>query len=331
MQAASHSADDIASPTRTAIRTGKFGRWHKNMPLSSLSYWKVGGRADLVVWPRSIDQLGELLGLLSIHQERYVVIGRATNLLISSAGVHCICIQLLNNFSQLDSDETGVTALSGAWTPRLAVEAARRGLGGIEHIAGIPGSFGGLITMNGGSLRKNIGSVVESVSALSPSGELRIYNQTDCAFEYRRSRFKASNEIIVSARLHLEPKPQSKIYQEMLEIMAARKAKFPLRLPNCGSVFMSDPVAYANFGPPGFMIEQCDLKGLRSGDAEVSPLHANFIVNHGMATSNDILHLIDIMRKSVQKRFGVSLHTEALFMDETGLIKPIDEMLDTRD
>lgn len=327
-QAAPPAADSLASQTSEVVRTGKFGDWRANMPLSSVSYWKVGGPADLVVWPRTIAQLSELLGHLNARGEPYVVIGRATNLLISSAGIRCTCIQLLNNFSQLDSNETAITALSGAWTPRLALESARRGLGGIEHAAGIPGSFGGLITMNGGSLRKGIGSVIENVTVLSRSGELRHYDRVECAFEYRHSRFKTSGEIIVSARIRLDPKPPREIYRQMLEIMAARKAKFPLGFPNCGSVFISDPIAYESFGPPGLMIEQCGLKGLRIGDAEVSPLHANFIVNRGAATSDDILNIIDIVRRRVKERFGIDLRTEALFLDPTGLIRPIDEILD---
>lgn len=310
------------------LQRGRFGQWKQNVPLSQLSYWAVGGTADLIIRPTSTSQIIELINFLYEKKIDYITVGRATNLLFSSKGVRCVCIQLLDNFSKIRIEENILEAASGAWAPRIALEAARLGLTGIEHIVGIPGTLGGLVTMNGGSLRQNIGDSIVQVTSLTPEGDILVRNAKECDFGYRQSVFKSSDEIILSASIRLTPAKRSEAFNRALDILKTRKKKFPLKLPNCGSVFISDPTVYEHLGPAGRMIEDCGLKGFRIGNAEVSQQHANFIVNHGSATSNDILSLIYYVRNKVAQRSGISLRTEPLYVQENGTITSIDAFLD---
>ncbi|SFR61732.1 UDP-N-acetylmuramate dehydrogenase [Marinobacter daqiaonensis] len=292
-----------------------------NIDLAGLSRWRVGGRADCVVAPRSLTEIRELMGYIHRHGIPYVVLGSSSNLMFADQGLRALGVHFGAGFADMRISGSSVWSQSGVWVPEFARRLARSGLEGGEHICGIPGTLGGLIYMNGGSQRKGIGDNIVEVTTVTPTGSLRRYDRKACDFRYRRSCFQSSPEIIVEARFEFTYTGQvGAIRRSMLEILGQRRRKFPRKLPNCGSVFVSNPAMYEDYGPPGAVIEQCGLKGLRRGGAQVSSLHANFIVNTGNATASDLLYLIEKIRTTVRHRTGYDMPSEVLYVTPEGRI-----------
>ena len=179
--------------------------------------------------------------------------------------------------------------------------------------------------MNGGSQRKGIGDHIKTVRTLTADGREKLYSRDDCQFRYRASIFQRINEIITEATFEFKKGDPRTIRRELLGILRSRKNKFPQKLPNCGSVFVSDPSMYDQYGPPGKVIEACGLKGTKQGGAQISPLHANFIVNNGSATAYDILHLINLIRTRVHQSTGYQMQSEAIYVGPTGKLEPAHE------
>jgi UDP-N-acetylmuramate dehydrogenase len=295
----------------------------QNVNLSKISRWKIGGKADCVVSPSSSEEVSSVVQYLFKHDLRYVVIGSTSNLLFSDKGLRAVCLKIGNLMSDFNINDETVWAQAGVWVPGFVRNVGRAGLSGIEHAVGIPGTLGGLICMNGGSQRKGIGSHIKRAIAVSPKGEIMIFTQPECEFEYRTSVFQRNRCIITELELCFEhKKPCNEIRDEMLEILMSRKNKFPQKLPNCGSTFISNPKIYGKYGPPGKIIEDLGFKGYRVGDAEVSNVHANFINNRGKATSNEVLKLIKIIREKVYDYTGFDMKSEVKYVSEFGLVRP---------
>lgn len=297
----------------------------QNVPLNEVSRWRIGGTADIVVSPRNIQELAQLRKWIFERNLPNIVFGATSNLLFDDHGLQAIAIHIGSNFATLDMQDQYITAGPGVWVPGLARTAMLAGLTGIEHTCGIPGTLGGLVCMNGGSQRKGIGTHVQLIRSVDEQGNIKEYTPVECQFSYRHSIFQNNNEVIAGIVLKLEPSTTSVAEQrlEMLKILRDRRHKFPLKLPNCGSVFVSNPAMYENYGPPGKVIEQVGLKGTRIGDAEICELHANFIVNNGNAKANDVLALINLARETVYKKTGYLMAVEAKFVATDGLIKNI--------
>jgi len=289
--------------------------------LSSLSYWKIGGPADFLVEPQSIKQLAEIRKLLNDYPEIPVLyIGDGSNLLFDDKGFRGVIVKLGNNLSRVEFDGSHVFCESGVWVPGLAYKSYRKGLTGLEHTCGIPGRLGGLIYMNGGSNRQSISENLESVILIDRLGNIETIQASNFDFSYRVSPFQSDEKIIAGAKLKLHQADIATVRHNMRAILATRRKKFPRKLPNCGSVFVSDPKMYEIIGPPGFAIEKVGLKGLRKGNAQISPLHANFIVNLGGASSADVLELINIVRQEVYKKTDFWMDCEARYVSPLGEI-----------
>jgi UDP-N-acetylmuramate dehydrogenase len=198
------------------------------------------------------------------------------------------------------------------------------GLSGLEHVVGIPGTLGGLVSMNGGSQRKSISEVVEWVRAVDRDGHIRVLSKNNCGFSYRHSVFQDTDLIIVEAALQLQYSESRIIHSNMLHNLRKRRSRFPLHLPNCGSIFRSTPEMYETIGSPGKIIEELQLKGCKIGGAEISRKHANFIVNKGRAKAQDVLRLIEIVRKRAEA-LQVDLRCEVLYADVDGTIRCAEE------
>lgn len=319
----SASTAEARPDTGAALEALLPGAVHRDVSLARISRWRIGGTADLVVRPRDIAELARLRAWLAAHDTPHVVIGATSNLLFDDAGLRVVCVQIGAAFAGLAVDGATVTAGPGVWVPGLARRAMQHGLDGIVHTCGIPGTLGGLVCMNGGSQRRGIGEVVDMVTSVDPAGAIRTRDAAACGFAYRRSVFQTNGEIIAEVRLALTPgADRGALRREMIAIMASRRRKFPQKLPNCGSVFVSNPAMYADYGPPGAVIETLGFKGRRIGDALVSPRHANFIVNAGAATARDTLALITEIRERVAAETGYRMEVEARFVDAQGRIAP---------
>ena len=299
----------------------------QNVSLSKISKWGVGGNADVLICPSTSQQLSNLRRWFYLNDIHHLTIGSTSNLLFPDEGVRAPCVQLGRCLSQVTVEEDIVYAQAGVWVPSLARRLMQAGLTGGEHICGIPGTLGGLVCMNGGSQRKGIGSNIESIESVDPTGDIVVRSAIDCGFSYRTSIYQKNNEVITSVKMKFKNGLHSNIRKDMLAILAERSRKFPRKLPNCGSVFKSNPAMYAEIGPPGLAIEKLGFKGKKQGGAQVSPQHANFIVNTGGATASDILKLISLISKKVRDRTGYYMEPEALYVRPDGKVVPIDSYL----
>ena len=291
-------------------------------PLAEHASWQIGGPADLLVEPHSVDQVAAVVRFANSHHIPLVVIGQGTNLLFDDAGLRGIVLKLGHNFSKIVVKGNRITAEAGAWVPGLARKAMLAGLAGLEHTIGIPGTLGGLVLMNGGSQRKGIGDNVRQVWIVNREGEVVVLSRKECSFSYRHSALQGTGAVVVKAELECESELPQQIRRQMLEDLRERRSKFPRKEPNCGSVFLSTGEMHASVGPPGKIIEDSGLKGMRIGNAEVSRQHANFIVNRNAATSKDVLSLIAHIRQVVRDRIGFELCCEVRYVSPDGEIMP---------
>ncbi|WP_245753989.1 UDP-N-acetylmuramate dehydrogenase [Aquisalimonas asiatica] len=297
-----------------------------NVDLASISQWKIGGIADVVLRPSSTEQVADLRRWLHDRRKGHVVVGLTSNLLFADGGLRVPCLQIGPRMGAVAINGNDVRAQAGAWVPSFARKLMKAGLTGGEHICGIPGTLGGLVCMNGGSQRNGISTNVVAVESVNQVGECSSRSVIDCGFGYRQSVFQKNNEIITSISLRFSHADRALIRENMRGILANRRRKFPRRDPSCGSVFKSDPAMYEEVGPPGQVIERLGLKGMRIGDAEISPDHANFIVNRGKACARDVLQLVALISTEVMSATGHRLVAEAHHVDESGNIKPLNSV-----
>ncbi len=299
------------------------GTFSIDEPLAAHCSWQIGGPADLLVEPSNEEQIARLIRYVNRYQIPLVVIGQGTNLLFDDAGVRGVVLKLGSSFSRIAINGNLITAEAGAWVPQLARMTMRAGLAGLEHSIGIPGTLGGLVMMNGGSQRKGIGENIRRVWLVDPQGQLQVLTQEECQFSYRHSALHGRG-VVVKAELECPRGELAEIRREMVCDLRERRHKFPRKLPNCGSVFLSTSEMHATVGPPGKIIEDAGLKGSRIGGAEVSQQHANFILNTGNAGSADVLDLIALIRTTIMQKIGFDLHCEVRYVRSDGQVVPAD-------
>lgn len=300
------------------------------VPLSELSYWKIGGIAQCVVEPNSIECLQDALKITSEFPDvAKLIIGDCSNLLFDDEGFNGVLIKIGNELSEITFNGDEVYCEAGAWVPEVAYHCYRRELSGIEHICGIPGRIGGLVYMNGGSQRRGILENVKSVVVLDQEGNKNTVTSDEIVHSYRESPFQGKPLIVAAVTLKLHKDSRSTVRNTMRGILASRRKKFPRKLPNCGSVFLSNPKMYDVVGPPGYAIEKAGLKGVRKGNAQLSSLHANFIVNLGGASSADVLYLIGLARNTVKEQTGFSMDCEVRYIRPNGEMMQAHKFTDT--
>ena len=187
---------------------------------------------------------------------------------------------------------------------KMVKECTKRNLSGLESLIGVPGTLGGALIMNAGAFGGEISNYLEYVSVITMSGDEKKYQQKDIKFNYRNSSF-SDNEILINANFKFIFSDQKTVSKNKLKASGGRKSSQPLRFRSAGSVFKNP-----SEGAAGYFIDKAGLKGTKSGDAEISNVHANFFVNHGSATAKDVVRLINIARKKVYNEFGVMLELE---------------------
>ncbi len=284
------------------------------------TWFGVGGKADLLARPRSVEELRDLLRMFA--GVRISVLGDGANLLVDDEGVDGLVISLnhLNRveYIGLDPDEPTpdrattvfVRAEAGVRLPRLITDTNRRGVEGLEHLAGIPASVGGAVYMNAGGAFGDTGQSIESVQALTRLGDELTIPHDEINFAYRHSGL--SWLIITGAEFHLETVPESRrgaLRQRLKDVMTYKKSSQPLGEDSAGCVFKNPTISGERISA-GKLIDQAGCKGLRVGGAEVSSVHANFVVAHAGCTARDILDLIDLVRERVELTHAVMLETE---------------------
>ncbi len=308
----------------TELGSLDIGKSYPYEPLAQHCSWKIGGPADLLVEAGTIEQISTLVTFVRANQIPLVVIGQGTNLLFDDAGVRGVVLKLGSVFSRIEIAGNIITAEAGSWVPQLARLAMRSGLSGLEHCIGIPGTLGGLVLMNGGSQRKGIGENIRRVWVVDSHGYPQVLTRTDCEFSYRSSALQERGDIVVKVELECPSGNIADIRHAMVCDLRERRSKFPRKVPNCGSVFLSTGEMHETVGPPGKVIEEAGLKGTRVGAAEISQQHANFILNTGHASSADVLALITQVRKSVARSIGFDLCCEVHYVSPQGVVVPAD-------
>ena len=274
-------------------------------PLREHTSFRVGGPADVFVIPGSREELRAAVDLAVARGLPWFVLGRGTNLLVRDGGVRGLVIKIGPCLRMLERAGREILAGAGLTLAELANQAAAWSLAGLAFAAGIPGTVGGGVYMNAGAYGGELGQVLDSVTVYYPGLGERIWPRAELGLGYRTSRFQGETAIIETVRLRLAPGEERAIRGEMAGYARRRQEKQPLSLPSAGSVFRRPPGGYA-----GTMIEAAGLKGARIGQAQVSELHANFLVNLGGATAADVLALISLVQREVQAKTGILLEPE---------------------
>lgn len=282
----------------------------KDVPMSQLTTFRTGGNAKVVLFPRSVNEIKEIVKLFFDAKIKYYVLGNGSNLLVSDDGITDPVICLGKNFSSVELFEDCITARAGAFLSSIAKKAADASLTGFEFAAGIPGTLGGALIMNAGAYGGEMKDVVEAVSFIDPSGEEHIITGDEMEFSYRSSVLANMDCIITGATIKLKKGNKKDIESKMSELNAKRREKQPLEFPSAGSTFKRPTGYFA-----GALIEESGLKGRSVGGAQVSEKHAGFIINTGNAKTSDILELINIVKEEVYKKHNVVLETEVKFWD----------------
>jgi len=296
----------MAPDVRADLEAALPGAIRFDVDASRLTSLRVGGVADALAVPPDRRSLAALLAICARHRLRHLVIGRGFNSIVRDEGVDGVLIQLAA-FKRLEERPDGLLRVeAGVSHASLTRFCRERGLAGLEFGAGIPGSIGGWIAMNAGIPERETKDAVREVEVMSPSGaKLHHLPRERLGFRYRALRGLAPGSVIVSALLAVQIGVRDRVAEEIDRLLARRAATQPLDVPSCGSVFKNPPGSYA-----GRLIEAAGLKGERRGGAQISPLHANFIVNTGGATAADVLALIGHARAAVRVRTGILLEPE---------------------
>lgn len=277
----------------------------REVSMKNYTSFKVGGPAELFLSPEDVGQTAKLVRFCEKEEIPVFVLGKGSNLLVSDRGIKGAVIYTGKQCGISLVDENTVRAQSGASLAQLCTFALENSLSGLEFAYGIPGTVGGAVFMNAGAYGGEMKDVLlnsEYVSTDGTSGEL---DNEAMELSYRHSAYENSNLVITAASVRLAPADRNEIKSTMNDILTRRKEKQPLEYPSAGSTFKRPEGNFA-----GALIEQCGLKGVSVGGAQVSEKHAGFIINRGGATAADILSLIKHVQARVKAQTGVSLETE---------------------
>ena len=276
----------------------------ENVTLAPYTTMRTGGPAALFAEPRNAQQLAHVHQWAQEKGLPLLILGNGSNLLIADSGFDGLVIHLGRALSEVSVFANTLTAQAGASLAAAARAAAQASLTGLEFAAGIPGSIGGAVCMNAGAYGGEIAQVIVSARVLTPEG-VRMVSKEELSLGYRSSAVMQNGWVVLEATFELAPGSPDEIKATMADLAARRREKQPLQYPSCGS-FFKRPVGYY----AGALIEQAGLKGYRVGDAQVSEMHAGFVINRGHATSSEIYRLMQEVQCRVQAQFGVTLEPE---------------------
>lgn len=280
----------------------------KDESLKKHTTFKVGGKADFVVFPSNLSVLSKLIKYLNENGIKYYFLGNGSNVIFNDQGFKGVIIKS-QGFNDCSFDGTKAYFGAGVSMTYAAKLCGEKGLSGIEFCYGIPGNIGGGIFMNAGAYGGEISQNIVYVKYLDENGDPQTICKADCNFGYRHSCFMEKKRFILGAEFELTPKPKDEIISFMEDIMKRRIEKQPLDKPSAGSSFKRPEGYFA-----AALIDECGLKGKSIGGASVSEKHAGFIVNNGGATCRDIVRLADLVSDTVYKEKGVRIEKEMIIV-----------------
>lgn len=296
------------NPVLSALRAERIEA-RENVPMREYTTLRVGGPADIFVEPDGVEQLALALRIAKENALETLIVGNGSNLLVRDAGFRGMAVHIGEKMGGIAVRDGYVCAGAGAALAAAALAAQRAGLSGMEPLSGIPGTCGGAVYMNAGAYGGEISAVLKEAALLAPDGTVAHVPAEALRFGYRRSRMMETGEIVLEAVFSLVPGDGAEIAAAMRSFAAKRREKQPVTLPSAGSFFKRPEGHFA-----GALIEAAGLKGARVGGAEVSTLHAGFLVNAGGATAQDFLDLSALVVERVYKTSGVTLEPEVLMI-----------------
>lgn len=277
-----------------------------NKMLSEISTFGIGGPAKYFIEATSIDAIRQAISQCQAQNIPYLVIGKGSNTLFSSKGFDGLVIHNKINFLEESASHTFKVGAGYSFS-LLGTRTAKKGLSGLEFASGIPGSVGGAVFMNAGANGQETCNPLVSVDFLEEGGEIKTYLKNELYFSYRTSPFQKKKGVILSATFTLTEEESAR--KSQFEIISYRQKTQPYSEKSAGCVFRNPLNEHASR-----LIDTCSLKGLRVGDAEVSELHANFIINKNRATSEDVLSLIELIQAKVKDKTGLELESEIRYI-----------------
>lgn len=292
----------LASQLKDKVR----GQVYANEPMWRHTSFRIGGPADVLVVPEDVSDLLTLIRILSDLQAPFYVIGAGTNLLVKDQGIRGVVIKVANSISHIDSLNDGrLRCGAGALLPLVCRKAALLGLSGLEFASGIPGTVGGAVAMNAAAFGGVMAELVDAAEVITYDGQQVKLNRETLEPGAKTTRILTEPLIVVEIDFTLKPGRREQVLQKMQEYLEERAHRQPLSLPSAGCAFKNPKGEGA-----GRFIDAAGLKGLRVGGAEISRLHANFIVNSGGATCEDVMSLMKHVQDVVYSKFQVTLEPE---------------------
>ena len=281
-------------------------------PMRKHTNFKIGGNADVFVIAKNIEEIKCVIKFSKENNILLTILGNGSNVLVSDKGIRGIVLQVGTKEIKIEKQKNALVEVdAGAMLGALAQILLKQSISGFEFAAGIPGSIGGAIRMNAGAYGGEMKDIVKDVTVLNEKGEISVLTNEECEFSYRHSRFTDSKEIVIKVTLKLPLGNEAEIKAKMDEYDQSRREKQPLNLPSAGSTFKrgSDFITAK-------LIDECGLKGYTSGDAQVSTLHAGFVVNLGNATAQDVLNVVSHVKQVVLEKTGKQIELEVELLGE---------------
>lgn len=281
----------------------------RNVELSDKTTMKISGRCDLYTDPNGEECLVELLNVCRAENIPYFILGKGSNVLIKS--FHGVVIHIGGCFGGVSVNGNTITAGAGVPLSQVCNAALANSLAGMECLYGIPGSVGGALFMNAGAYGGEMKDIVKSARCVNESGEIVDVSAEEMNLRYRGSVFSENGWCILSVTMELAQGDKTVIKARMDELMQKRRDKQPLEYPSCGSTFKRPKDGFA-----AALIEECGLKGYTVGGAQVSEKHSGFVINKGGATFEDVIGLVEHIKRVVREQKGVELECEMLIVDK---------------
>ena len=279
-----------------------------NESLKKHTTYGIGGPADLMIFPKSKQDLIKVIEIINENKIQLTILGSGSNVLVSDNGIRGAVISLKNSLKQIEVDDNILYAECGTMLGKIVKHAVKNNLIGLENLNGVPGTLGGALIMNAGAWGGEISENLIHVEVINSKSEIQKIQKKDLNFTYRQSSFN-KDDILLSAKFNLKKADKDTIKENFIEAQSGRKKSQPLNKRSAGSLFKNPKNNSA-----GKLLDEAGLKGLSIGDAKISEKHANFFINDGDASSRDMLMLIKKAHKEVKDKFNVNLSLEVKLM-----------------
>ena len=288
----------------------------QNEPLSKHTTFAIGGPAKYFVAAKTKEEVLEAIAFAESKKLSFFLLGGGSNILFNDNGYDGLIIKI--QIGGIKANGERITAGAGVSLSQLVNESAKHGLSGLEWAVGIPGTIGGAVNGNAGAYGRAVSESADEIIVLAEEGgqwKEKKYSNRECRFEYRKSKFKnlANREIILEASLNLQKSDTEKVRGEIRNTILQRKGKIPAQ-PSAGCVFKNIKKDGQLIAAVGKLVEECGLKGVKSGGAEIPHLHGNYVVNAGGAKAEDVVRLINLCKQKIKEKFNLELEEEIIVM-----------------